>query len=718
MLTRRFARLWHDRDFVLGVLGALLALSVLLVHVPATIYAGNVAEFPLGFASYAPRGLALLVAALVPIVLLLALLPRRARKLAAGALCGVALVMWVYGSFLGDAGVLVDGRQRSSLFETPLGTWELPLLLAAVLAAGALAIRFPKPFVMFVAALNIGLVASTLFELARVPERDASTDHARVLRFSTRGNVLVVLMDSLQSDVFARLAEADEDLAAALDGFTLYRDTLGTAPTTLFSIPAIHSGARYEPGERVDAYYQRAVAEGSFLNRLADAGYEATLVNPMRGTCPERATCLELPRIVGSPAEERPKFVLQLLDFSLFRIVPFALKRHVYNDQHWLLSRLNEYSVFVDNVVHANALLGLMAASAGVDDGVPTAKFLHLMNTHPPFIQGPDCTTMSRDLTLPDPDPQVRCALRAFTALLSRLRQDGVYDASTIALIADHGYGMPSRYQKTEEQWGPWGTLMGAANPVFLLKRPHAHGRLAHSDQPIAIADTMGLLCQAAGVDCVKASGAARAPARNDGAREFLWYRWQDIGWGRADIAPAEIGRYVVTGPLWERTSWRASAPIAWRYLHAKGLGFMPGDDRPELSPFEWSIAQEPGTWTEGRSASVALDLGKTPAADLELVADAYAFLPPQQPWQHVTVLVNNVEVARWRFDADAPEGARRARVPQALLTSPAVTVTFQLPDAVSPASLGLSADPRLLAMGLRRLELLPFDAEAGHARR
>ena len=38
-------RLTHDEWLVLGLLGALLGLSLLLVHMPAALWAGNTGEF-------------------------------------------------------------------------------------------------------------------------------------------------------------------------------------------------------------------------------------------------------------------------------------------------------------------------------------------------------------------------------------------------------------------------------------------------------------------------------------------------------------------------------------------------------------------------------------------------------------------------------------------------------------------------------------------------
>lgn len=693
----------RDRDVVIGTLGALLALTVLLFHLPAAIYSGNAADLAFGLGDFLLVALLLFIPALIAIVAILVALPRRARRVLAGMLCAIGVLFWLYGNFsIGDSLVL-DGRQKEVRFATRLGWWEIPVLIAATLVLGATAMRFRRPAAIFLIALNIGLAAGTLWELVRDPRflhPTTQADSSKLFRFSTQGNTLVVLMDSLQSDVFDRVTRADAAIRDALQGFTLYRDTLAVAPTTIFSIPAIHSGQTYRAGESIDDYYDRAIAKGSMLNRFAHAGHDATLVNTMRGVCPERATCLEPVHIVGSRAEELKKSSLRMLDFSLLRIAPFIAKPRVFNDQRWLLSSRWQYSIFVDNIVHGNTLLERIASTATVDNGAPTMKFLHLMNTHAPFILLEDCATFSEDLLLPSPDAQARCALRAFARVVERLKMEGLYESATIALIADHGYSLATEYQRAEDKWGPWSDLMGSANPVLLLKRPSAMGALARSDEPLAISDVATLVCQSANVNC-EITGTPPAQRRE---RVFAWYRWEDIGWGRPVVNASELGSYTVTGSLWERSSWHHSVALPRRHRLGAPIGFLPADARPELSPFEWSIAQAPGTWAEGHAASIALNFGPTPSTDLEVQADTYAFLPPQRPAQRVIVTANGVEVARWRFDAANPGGLRRARIPRSAMQGGVLRLAFQMPDAVSPLSLGLSDDPRQLSLGLRRL--------------
>jgi hypothetical protein len=583
-----------DPCVVAGALGALLGLSVLLVHLPAAIYGGNAADLAFGLADFLVVAAMVVLPAFVVITLTLVQLAPTPRAVLAGALCAVGVCMWLYGNFSLSETLVLDGRPREVNLASRLGWWELPIVAAGVLAIGVFAIRHAKAFAWFLGFLNLGLAVSTGVELLGDPRFTNPVrveDSVELFRLSTRGNVLVVLMDSLQSDVFDRVARADDGIRSALDGFTLYRDTSSVAPTTVLSLPAIHSGLTYTAPESLDAYYDRAIAKGSFLTRFAESGYEATLVNVMRGICPARTSCMDPVHLVGSQAQELLKSSLRMLDFSLLRVAPFALKPHVYNQQRWLFSSGWQYSIFVDNIVHGNTLMERIASQAITGDGPPTVKFLHLMNTHAPFILREDCRSFTEDLLVQLPDAQVRCALRSFVSLLERLKKDGLYERSTIALIADHGYALPTDYQRIEN-WGPWSELMGAANPVFLLKRAGARGQLAYSDEPLMVADTPAMLC-----DALPGCSSRSTGRRDRESREFTWYRWEDIGWGRARIEADEIGRYTMTGPVWDRSSWRLTAALPGRHHPGNTLGFMPIDERPELSPFEWSIPQDLGTW-------------------------------------------------------------------------------------------------------------------------
>jgi hypothetical protein len=120
----------------LGLLGGLLVASVVLVHVPAIVWAGNVAEFHAPATLLLVFSLAALLAAILICLAILRLLPPAARVGLACLLCAIGLALWGYGVlFVGHMAVL-DGQGAPMDYKTALGVWELPLAAAASAGSG------------------------------------------------------------------------------------------------------------------------------------------------------------------------------------------------------------------------------------------------------------------------------------------------------------------------------------------------------------------------------------------------------------------------------------------------------------------------------------------------------------------------------------------------------------------------------------------------------
>jgi hypothetical protein len=155
--------------------------------------------------------------------------------------------------------------------------------------------------VLLAGSLVQSVVAAASVWMARAP---ASGDAVASLQeWSRRGNVLVLVLDSLQSDVFEDVLEAEPRLRDELDGFRHYRLASSNGPTTYLSLPTIHGGRPYEPGRSVVQFYREAVYEGSVLNRLASAGYRTSYAVGI-GDCPKSvAICTSSASLARSRVE-------------------------------------------------------------------------------------------------------------------------------------------------------------------------------------------------------------------------------------------------------------------------------------------------------------------------------------------------------------------------------------------------------------------------------
>ncbi|PTY04651.1 hypothetical protein DB347_18230 [Opitutaceae bacterium EW11] len=165
-----------------------------------------------------------------------------------------------------------------------------------------------------------------------------------------------------------------------------------------------------------------------------------------------------------------------------------------------------------------------------------------------------------------------------------------------------------------------------------------------------------------------------------------------------------------------------------WRFLHntdAPGVPFQPGVtvvfDAPTLSPSNGVIdfsadgnferyqvfgfsTPLPGEFAPTAQNDAILIFKPEPAEkDIELEIIAIPYFAPGQPHIQPSELRFNGELV---FAAPFTEpGVLRARVPKELWNSrPEAIVHLSLPNAQSPAELGLSADPRRLGLMVKKL--------------
>src|SRR4029079_11110461 len=119
----------------------------------------------------------------------------------ASVLCAVGLVAWVYGFFLAGHMTALNGMDAPMHFDTSLGAWELPIVGAAWLLVAAVIARTRRAAIVALLVLNLGLALTTATSVGAATRhrvrKPAVQDAGPVFRFSTRDNVLVVLLDGL-----------------------------------------------------------------------------------------------------------------------------------------------------------------------------------------------------------------------------------------------------------------------------------------------------------------------------------------------------------------------------------------------------------------------------------------------------------------------------------------------------------------------------------------
>lgn len=521
-------------------------------------------------------------------------------------LSSLAIALWVSGVFLvPDLGSMDGASFDLGRHDKILAIHTI--LFAAVLAGAVLLMRkWPAYLMSGLAIIGIGLAANTVtnFYTAGASQDGLyeTVDPSEVARFSLDRNVLILVFDTFQSDILQVIAEQQPSTSEFLDGFEFFPDTLGVAPTTYLTMPAFHSGVSYDRLASLPHYYDQGVRQDSFLGELAKNHYQVDIVNPIASVCPQNInTCEHQENLLLNSRQVTDNEAFRLADLGIFRATPGQLKKWVFDGSSGLISRTfneNPLTGLEHRIYNANSVLKMIADNINTDDGPPTAKLVHLLNTHPPFMFDAECefTGISKVIDRHHQTEQTKCAMRWFTYLLDTLKKSGVYDNSLIILTADTGAGslyanddLSSLYaQDHGVSPGELGRLIGGANPVLAIKLPESRGAMRTSKVQAQLTDIPRTVCESLG-DCSNNLGLNLGRDQNEiRERIYQYYQFKHEYWG-LDYIPG-ITQYSVVGPLWLESSWTQSETDA-PPQEVLRLDFSAADD-PRMFGAGWSAVE------------------------------------------------------------------------------------------------------------------------------
>jgi len=554
------------------VAAAIFISGLIFLFLPSEIYLRNPLEFistPTQLiTNLALGGLLLGIGLISPVFVPVA----RWQKMYAMLLGGLSVALWVSSVFLvADLGELdgasFDLTRHSRTLAHHTG-WFALVLLAACIGMW----KRPMLVVGSMAVIGFGLTLIMVSNFYQVSQKkDGNYEPVSltdITRFSTDRNLLILVMDTFQSDILHEIVRQDPEMRRKLDGFQFYPDTLGVAPTTYLTMPAFHSGKKYNQMMSLTEFYDLGVREGSFLAELAQNGYQVDIVNPIASACPAGMNiCRHQENLLLHEDQVTNTEAARLADLGLLRAIPGVLKQWAFDGTSGPVTRIRSETPLTGlehRIFQGNTVQKMIADNLWVDDGPPTARLIHLLNTHPPFMFNAACEFIgvTKVIDRSHMTDQTVCAMRWFDYLLESMKAAGVYDNTMIVLAADTGAGsiygtddLSSLYAgRHGVEPGEFGRLIGGANPVLAIKYPNEHGPLQESQVSAQLTDIARTVCENL-KDCTKSQGLnLRTVEIKTRERTYLYYVWKHDYWG-LDKIPG-IVEYTIRGPLWLKSSW------------------------------------------------------------------------------------------------------------------------------------------------------------------
>lgn len=583
---------------------ALLAPLQLFMFGPHTLYAGNLAEFSAPFLSLVPQWLPGLVLITGGLVTLGVLLPTRVFPAYVTALFAIGLLLWAQGNlFVGEYGLL-DGRPLDftrQAWRSPyeIGLWIALPVVAIATARQAVAIAVTGSRVLII--LQVLVVGASAWQVSdAAPQWEGAPDS--LFELSARQNVFHIVLDGFQSDAFSQIAQEDRaTIDQDFSGFEFFVDHAGAFPTTIVSIPAMLTGGVYRNTEPIRTFIRKQFRKGSVLSVLREHGYDVDYISGL-GIGRRYATNSYRIARPYAPYREYLRFTAwQLIDLTLFRHVPHAIKPWIYNDQAWRLQTLYGQGRSRDTAgrrylsVNGQVFFEEFTQRMTVARDQPVYKFLHVGIPHQPVVLNEDCnfigvTAISRESYA----GQARCAVATVARFLDRLRTLGIYDNSLIVVSSDHGVGLPPRNmgpQLTPE--GDLAVISGSAMALLLVKPRHSNAPLRISTAPTSISDIPATILDALGLPLDRVSGipASRLSPDAARARTYASYDWRNEDWQQSYFRYLDV--FSIRGHLDDPSAWTFVETVhdPETALEDRVRGVFAAEEDQQGEPFRWTGA-------------------------------------------------------------------------------------------------------------------------------
>ena len=654
---------------------AIFILLNIFLFGPFTIYQGNIDEFAFSFPSII-RNFLFPSLILVSIVTMLGLfLSPKLHKRYVVILFMFGILIWLQGNiFVWDYGVFGKGEINWATAEgrkwIDTTTW-IVLLLSAIIFYKQLYTITRSASILFVSLQTILLIYYSVQQPEIWKEKAISSRTPEgIYQFSSKQNVIHIILDELQSDIFQRvIAEDPNHYNSVFEGFTFFKEATGSFPTTIMSIPAYLSGQVYQTDVTIQDFVDTVYKGKTIPNVLFNKGYEVDLAAEQAWYGYGRHTnwyYIPVPYGVAIDEYEQANtdFMLNLI---LFRCSPYYVKRAI-------AGKLPEVAFFnqkeeqsYDALRHFShkSFLQDLIDSMSVKRDKPLYKLIHLTTTHWPTVLNNNCEYAGEILpfTWKNIEIQAKCSLDHFIVYLDKLKSLGIYDSALIIVNADHGYwkipnsksqvslqNLDKQLDKDFRDEEDFAEKMCASAPLMLIKLPHAKGPMKTSDALTAIYDMPATLSSLLHLN-EKFTGKSVFEIDSNEVRDRRFYYYYEINL-RGDKYFDRVDEYLIKGKARDRTSWQfAALHLPPGVMNATRKIVFGTDETFRFLRYGWSSNEmapdKEGltyNWAVGKYASIFLSLPKTP---VKLTANVKTLFP--KALQSVTVKVNGKEIGGWK---------------------------------------------------------------------
>lgn len=538
--------------------GMILSFAVsfmLCIYAPFELYLTNQGEFWFDAGMMISPSLLLfgcVFAALCAVFVVMRLIGKVPYYVTLAAALGALVYLYVQGNFFISGLPPLDGTTVDWSAPSPERIKSIAAIIVCLAAAGVALWKLKDGFVKVSAFVSGGLALmlimtmTTLLLTTDVQDKTGqlSCYDVGAYEFSTKENFVVLVLDSLDANTFEEALAKNPEFADTFDDFTYFDNTLAAYPFSMHAVPYIMTGEWYENDGDFHEYVQESFDNSPLIGALEDADYRI-------GIYSEYDIKLEGDRFkdrfenqiaLTDTFSSETSFMKMIVKMAGLKYAPWDLKEHSYNMTWYSLENRvaasdEDYKHFSwSNVDFYNSMRSKVTVTND-----KTFRFIHLYGAHLPLWYNKDLSQAENPTYMGN----VEACLTLADAFIKGLKASGVYDNTSIVILADHGYIHPYTEDKIRERMHC---------PLLIKGRGETGDEMKVSSAPISYADLAPSL-----PGLIEGKGAEEIFEYKDGdtrERRFIWYCYtkeghmeEYIATGRAD----EFDKMQPTGKQYDK---------------------------------------------------------------------------------------------------------------------------------------------------------------------
>lgn len=654
------------RAITLSSISSFIVINLFLYE-PFTLYQGNINEFNVSFPTILSS---FLFPGLILVVILSAigfLLSKELYRRYVSILCVIGFLVFLQGNVIVWKYGVLDGQGIDWSKNTWRGwvdgtLWAVFFIMAYVFnkqISKIAALACASMLLLQIALLGFMSIQNPVVWEGREKEMESISPPKEIFELSSRQNIIHVLLDGFQSDIFKEIISEDPDYYyAELEGFTFFEETTGSFPFTRFSLPAYLSGQVYKNNMPKQDFISATLKGRTIPNVLYDRGYDVDNVSFIEYVKKPYSNYYNIPTPYGIKKQQYQKSQAALMiDLVLFRSVPHIIKKVIYNNQSWLIQRFFSIENQANTLYfsHRDFLQDLIDNTT-IKRQKPLYKYIHLLNAHGPPTVNKDCKYAGKVLpwTRENVRNISRCSLDHVIVFLNKLKSLGIYESSFIIISADHGRGIDVKLRNIERPLNGYSNLpriVGFAMPLMLVKLPNSKKPLQISKAQVELTDLPATINSILNLNEEFNGRSFYSIDPNEiRKRNFFYYESGRQNYQSSFLT--HLDEFIIEGSVIDRMSWHLSSIYhsPKKSYKTQKIDFGTNEAHPFLlRGWSHNIKSKKGytyNWALGSSSSIYLSLPKNEAVIMTANIRSHQFPKPQ----NIRIKLDEKEIGHWKL--------------------------------------------------------------------